>query len=636
MKRMQKTLALCLCATLSLWLPASALAQGTTPEKEESVYILLNADGSVQSQSVSCWLHSEGGLSGVTDQSTLTQIENLKSDITPHIDGQTLVWDTSEPDVYYTGKTDKTPPVSLSLSYTLNGAPIAAQQLMGKSGHVSIAIHMENHEKQTRTVAGRQRTVYTPFVVALMVDLPNAQFQNVKSAQSDVISDDTHQLVSFIGAPGLKQSFDGVLTGELGDVWDEWSDTLTIEADVTDFVFPTIMGAVANNLVELKEMNLNDTVSKLGDGMDQLLTASAQLQEGTGLLQQAMQTFDGKLGELKSSYSEFNTQLQNALTGVDELKSGAASLAGAINALKAKATDELVPGLQGSTALQKQLVQKMQALQKQLNGLTLPDLGQLQAQLQSAIVQVSNGSADAALQITQGITLKALLASSDPAEAAQGQALQKQLAAIQKQAGEQVQKALAQVDLRQLQALEASLTEIDSLSSALMGQMSKLQSALYSENDDLHNPKTLVGAILALSIGGDTVKDGMAELNAGVHKLATASTRVEAAVSALKQASGQLRQKTGELNDGMTAFKQQGVDALCQTDLIDQLDTALAIKDAMQLQSDAYGSYTGTPKDGTCKTAFILKVMPPEQSQPTGILQTLLHAVADVAAQQQA
>ena len=66
-----------LSALLAVGMALPALAAGQL-EKDETVYVVLEPDGSVRSQTVSTHLHQDGGLSGTVDRTSLTNIENTQ------------------------------------------------------------------------------------------------------------------------------------------------------------------------------------------------------------------------------------------------------------------------------------------------------------------------------------------------------------------------------------------------------------------------------------------------------------------------------------------------------------------------------------------------------------------------------
>ena len=94
--------------------------------KEETVYVNADATGTIDEVTVSNWLKNSGSVSGsLTDASTLKDIKNVKGDETFKASGDTLTWNTDGEDIYYQGTTDQNLPVSVKLTYYLDGKEIS-------------------------------------------------------------------------------------------------------------------------------------------------------------------------------------------------------------------------------------------------------------------------------------------------------------------------------------------------------------------------------------------------------------------------------------------------------------------------------------------------------------------------------
>ena len=162
--------ALAVALAASCAAPAFA-AGGSSFTKSETVYAVMNADGSIQSTTVSEHVYSASGLSKVTDQSTLTNIQNTESSAEFTQDGEKLVWNTDDTDVYYKGNTDKALPITANVTYALDGVTDSLENLIGKSGHLTVTVDLTNNETGTVTVNGKERTIVTPLVTAVGVVL---------------------------------------------------------------------------------------------------------------------------------------------------------------------------------------------------------------------------------------------------------------------------------------------------------------------------------------------------------------------------------------------------------------------------------------------------------------------------------
>ena len=164
--------ALALTLTVSLCQPAFAATKAPF-SKDETVYAVMAADGSVTKTTVSEHLYNADGLAGVEDRSTLKNIVNTESFAEYTRNGDTLVWNTDDTDVYYKGNTDKPLPITANVTYTLDGVTDSLENLIGKSGHLTVTVDLTNNETGTVTVNGKERTVVTPLITCLLYTSPS-------------------------------------------------------------------------------------------------------------------------------------------------------------------------------------------------------------------------------------------------------------------------------------------------------------------------------------------------------------------------------------------------------------------------------------------------------------------------------
>ena len=178
MKKVSKIfIALLSCLTAVCFvLPVSA---ETEVEKKESVYAVLNSDGSVESITVSDSLHSDSGFNNYKDESSLKDIENLKSNDEINQSGTTLTWNTSDTDIYYQGTSDSELPLNVDITYSLDGKKMSADEVVGQSGHLKINIKLTNNSKQKYVVDGKTYNLVTPFVTGIVGMFDDDVFKNV-------------------------------------------------------------------------------------------------------------------------------------------------------------------------------------------------------------------------------------------------------------------------------------------------------------------------------------------------------------------------------------------------------------------------------------------------------------------------
>ena len=332
--------------------PAFA-ANGTSNSevyKEETVYVNAKASGKTDKVTVSNWLKNSGSVSGdLEDESTLSDIKNVKGDEKYTLDGDKLTWATDGEDIYYQGMTDKKLPVSVKLNYYLDGKQMKPSELKGKSGHLKITVDYKNNEKQNVSLDGKDTEVYTPFVMMTGMILPNETFSNVTIDNGKIISDGNKNIVVGFGMPGLKDSLN--LSSEESDKV-TIPESLSIEADVTDFTMSSTYTVALSDLLD--DMNMDDiadvddlqtALDDLEDAALQLVSGSDTLADGAGTLADGVNTYTegvdtlnagiqkylGSNGELSGSVTEYVNGVNKVVKGVQDYTDGVNTLADGVS-----------------------------------------------------------------------------------------------------------------------------------------------------------------------------------------------------------------------------------------------------------------------------------------------------------------
>ena len=296
-------------------------SDGTT--KDESVYVVLNADGSVSNVTVSDQLHNANGFSNYQDKSDLKNVQNLKSDDPVQSSSDGYTWTTTDTDIYYQGKTTKALPLDTTIEYKLDGKTVDPKDIVGKSGHLSMTFNIKNTQTKQYTIDGKTYTVCQPFYVAAGGMLDQDHFTNVKIDHGTVSTDTSHSIALAVMMPGMKDSIGQFLTGDLSSLNDYLFDTVTIEADVTDFESPTMMMAASTDLSalkgELKDDGAFDTTD-LFDQLDELDAATQKLIDGSKAL------YEGA-DQLKDGANQVNDGVGTLVNGTSTLTDGTSQLA---------------------------------------------------------------------------------------------------------------------------------------------------------------------------------------------------------------------------------------------------------------------------------------------------------------------
>ncbi len=305
--------------------------------KDETVYVLASADGSVQKIIVSDWVKNALGADTIDDVSGLTGIETVKGNETFTLGGgSSCVWDAKGNDIYYQGNIDKELPVSVSVSYALDGQPISPEALAGKSGKVTIRFDYTNNQYEMVSIDGRQEKIYVPFAMLTGLLLDNDVFTNVSVSNGKLMNDGDRTVVAGLAFPGLQDSL-GLDRETL-----ELPDYVEITADVKDFELETTVTLAANGLFD-KAMDekgsfdgldgLQDDLDKLTDAMDQLLDGSSQLYDGLCTLLTSSEELVKGIDQLAAGAAQLKQGADSLSAGAAQLQAGSAALSQGLNQL---------------------------------------------------------------------------------------------------------------------------------------------------------------------------------------------------------------------------------------------------------------------------------------------------------------
>lgn len=463
-KTTKKILAICLCAALCLGGAGMAFAQASSKKaddqpvsaaqqaaelqqkisKDETVYVLTGADGSVKKIIVSDWLKNELGSASVADKSDLSDIENVKGDESYTINGDNMtVWDAQGNDIYYQGNIQKELPVGLSVRYYLDGKSVSPEELKGKSGKVTIRFDYENRQYETVQINGVNQRIYVPFAMLTGMILDNDTFQNVQITNGKLVNDGDRTVVVGLAFPGLQEN--------LNLSRDDLSipDSVEITADVTNFSLGMTVTLACNDLfsqlgdVDLTSLDSTSALDQLTGAMDQLLNGSSALYEG-------LSTLLDKSGELVSGVEELAQGAAAIKSGADsvddgaaQLKAGLADLSSGLNTLSAN-SEALNSGA-------KQVFNSLletAATQIRAKGLNVPDLTiENYAEELNALIKSLDETTvyeTALKQVTDAVEAQRPVITQKVTEAVRQQVETKVAAAVRQQVTEEVTAAVQQ------------------------------------------------------------------------------------------------------------------------------------------------------------------------------------------------
>ena len=274
-KNFGKITCVALAFILAVSVPGTVLASAASTEKDETVYVNMDTEGNVVETIVSDWLHSDTPVPQIPDKTDLKNVENVKSNDKPAKNGDNLTWmlssnGSSGSNIYYKGTTDKKPPLDVSIQYFLNDKPISAKDLAGKSGKVRIKIKIQNNDKHTVNINGKNVEMYTPMSAFLIAALPSKTFKNVELSEGKVFSDGNNQIATFLAMPGMNESLNikGYDIDSLKDF--DFPDELEIKADAEDFKLSSIAIAATPELVGIDKLKDSDDIDEMRTNLNKL------------------------------------------------------------------------------------------------------------------------------------------------------------------------------------------------------------------------------------------------------------------------------------------------------------------------------------------------------------------------------
>lgn len=304
-------------------------------DKDESVYLISDANGNVNKTIVVDHLKNKDKKDTLEDASNLSDIENVKGKEKFTQSGDKLTWQAGGKDIYYQGTATEEPPVTQKVTYYLDGKEISPEDLAGKSGKVKIRFDYTNTTSYTETVNGEKQTVSVPFAAITGLVLGDG-FENIEVTNGKAEVSDSSSVVLGYALPGLKDSL-GIKDKDLdGDV--NIPEYMEMTADVKNFSMPAAMTFVVNasdyvSTDGIDTSDIDDMINDLKDASTQLQDGSKTLAEGTDTLADGLSTLQSKLGTFASGVGTLKSGLKTYTDGVSTLSGGLNTLGNSTGAL---------------------------------------------------------------------------------------------------------------------------------------------------------------------------------------------------------------------------------------------------------------------------------------------------------------
>lgn len=576
---------------------ASSQAAETTeqkkPSKDETVYVLANADGSVKKIIVSDWIKNNGGKT-VSDKTELSDIKNVKGDESYVMDTDNMrEWNADGKDIYYQGTISKALPVDLKVSYELDGKPVSAESLAGKSGKVTIRFDYTNNQYKNVSIDGKNTKIYVPFVMLTGLLLDNDIFTNVEISNGKIINDGDRIIAVGFALPGMQENLN--LSRDKVDI----PDFVEITADVNNFALSNTLTVAANSIISDLDVSKLDSADDLQASLTELSSAMSKLLDGSS--------------ELYGGLSELLLKSNELISGVDKLANGASALSDGAAALSA-GLSELVSNNDTLNAGAKQVFDTLLSTVSQKlkdNGITVDTLTvENYKTVIGGLLENPTDSQKAELINIADAALNAKLSAIGVPQNYYGAV--KVLLATKLSSGETQESAMAEIaamlqnisDPQNAAAIGAAAATAESengkqIINAFCLNLANqtLEPTVKEAVAQLDSYNEFYKGVLAYTAGAKQAYDGSTELKNGAKELSDGANALKSGSSQLVGGVQQLTDGSKRLADGLKEFNEKGISKLTSLAGDDLGSLVTRIKATVEVSRD-YKSFAGIA-DGT-------------------------------------
>lgn len=298
--------------------------------KDETVYVMANADGTVDKIIVSDWIKNNKHAEVIEDVSTLSDVENVKTDASFTMNSDNMrVWAADGKDLYIQGESTEQLPVDLTLTYTLDGEVVSPKEIAGKSGNITIRFDYTNNEYETVEIDGKKERIYVPFFMLSGLFLDSEKFSDVEVTNGKVVSDGDRIILAGIAFPGLQHDLG--LSRDDADI----PDYFEISAHTEDFELGTTVTIATNGLLNKLDLDDIDSLDELNDSLDKLDSAMSALIDGSSQLYSGLNTLLESSGTLTSGVDTIYAGAVQVSDGAKQVDNGAKALSDGASALSA-------------------------------------------------------------------------------------------------------------------------------------------------------------------------------------------------------------------------------------------------------------------------------------------------------------
>lgn len=621
------------------------LGDAKDTDKKETVYVEMNADGTVTKTTVSDVLKVKGK-DNISDVSDLTDITNISGDEAFTTDNGKLIWENKGKDISYQGTTTKSAPIDIKVSYYLDDKEISPEDLAGKSGKVKIVYDYTNNSKE---VAGN----FVPFITLTGMILDD-NFSNVTVDNGKVVDYDDNKIVVGYAAPGFKDHLLDTIDKAKDYISDiDIPESVTITADVKDFSMDMALTVATSELgdIDLKDTfdfsDIEEKMDELKDGTDELVNGATKLNNGANELKSGSSkinsgasdiakytsTLSDGTKELLGKYSIFNQSLLEALASADDgagkLNKGAKDLSSGLATAKAAFEDTkksqglnngakaLNKGAKEANAGVKQLAQTLQgtpsSIQTQIDGI-IAKLNAATGGLISSekvlnqIVEGINGAVTKGMDLNTVLTAKGLDVNTYYTLLQAYYSVQT-LESVKSTFEAQISASAADIQklLAGMDSLEAGTTSLSSGVTKLYSGIKQLNTGAATLAKGTADLKSGTGELKSkIGAASPQIKSGIGTVNSGASQISDGAKTLAAGTKTLDNGIVTLANGTKDLKDGTIKLNKEGISKITEIFGENTKDAVNKIEDVLNA-GKKYNSFSGINSDMSGDVKFIFK-----------------------------
>jgi putative membrane protein len=310
-------------------------------DKSETTYVVMDSDGSQKEVVTEEQLTNKNDEDSLEDRSTLSDIENTSGDQKFVQDGDSLTWDAKGKPITYKGTPTSDLPVTVNITYYLDGEKMSAEDIAGKSGNVKIRFDYDVNAKDL--VDGYSLT--HPFTMASGVVLDDEHFSDVSVSNGKAINDGSKTVVLGVAFPGMNSNL-GINTSTFSI-----PDSVVVSAYTDDFEFDGTYTIALSGLLNGTDTSklddaesgveaLESSLDELADASNQLTEGAAELSDGAKTLKDGTSSLKDGTSSLKSGTDTLRSGSAKELAGMEDLDSGLQKLSAQSETLR-KATSQI-------------------------------------------------------------------------------------------------------------------------------------------------------------------------------------------------------------------------------------------------------------------------------------------------------